>query len=114
VRERPALRERAFVAKLSADGSAFLYSTLICGRGTDVPSSIAIDAAGHAYVGGITGRATSDRERISGRLSRSSVSLTGFVLKLLPDASDLVYSTYLGGSTNDSVRPLPSTRRATQ
>ena len=96
-----------FVAQLSVDGSALLYSTIVCGRGDDVPSSIAIDAAGHAYVGGTT--ASSDFPTVNplpGGPPGGPVSVTGFVFKLLPDASDLVYSTYLGGSTNDAVQGI--------
>src|SRR5262245_3275345 len=43
-----------FVAKLSVDGGALAYSTLLCGQGDDSPSGIAIDAAGNAYVAGTT------------------------------------------------------------
>ncbi len=88
-----------FVAKLSADGSTLLYSTLLCGQGDDSPSGIAIDAAGNAYVAGST--ASSDFPLVDPiELSRGggSVGLSGFVAKLSADGSALLYSTYLGGS----------------
>jgi len=88
-----------FVAKLSVDGSALLYSTLLCGQGDDSPSSIAIDAAGSAYVAGTT--ASSDFPLVDPiELARGGgvVGISGFVSKLSPDGSQLLYSTYLGGS----------------
>src|SRR5262245_14157004 len=88
-----------FVAKLSVDGSALVYSTLLCGQGDDSPAGIAIDAAGNAYVAGTT--ASSDFPLVNPiELARGGgvIGLSGFVSKLSPDGSQLVYSTYLGGS----------------
>jgi hypothetical protein len=88
-----------FVAKLSADGSALVYSTLLCGQGDDSPSGIAIDTAGNAYVAGST--ASSDFPLVGPiELARGGgvIGLSGFVSKLSPDGSQLLYSTYLGGS----------------
>src|SRR5262249_55749547 len=42
----------AFVAKLSASGSALIYSTYLGGDGYDLASAIAIDGSGNAYVTG--------------------------------------------------------------
>lgn len=88
-----------FVAKLSVDGSALVYSTLLCGQGDDSPAGIALDAAGNAYVAGTT--ASSDFPLVDPiELARGGgvIGLSGFVSKLSPDGSQLVYSTYLGGS----------------
>jgi beta-propeller repeat-containing protein/slime mold repeat-containing protein len=88
-----------FVAKLTVDGSALVYSTLLCGQGDDSPSGIAIDAAGNAYVAGTT--ASSDFPLVDPiELARGGgvIGLSGFVAKLNPDGSQLLYSTYLGGS----------------
>ena len=88
-----------FVAKLSVDGSALVYSTLLCGQGDDSPAGIAIDAAGNAYVAGTT--ASSDFPLVDPiELARGGgvIGISGFVSKLSPDGSQLLYSTYLGGS----------------
>jgi hypothetical protein len=44
----------AFVANLHAAGTALLYSTFLAGNAFDSPNSIAINAAGNAYVTGFT------------------------------------------------------------
>src|SRR5207247_8825994 len=96
-----------FVAKLSVDGGALLYSTLLCGQGDDSPSGIAIDAAGNAYVAGTT--ASSDFPLVDPiELSRGGgpVGLSGLVSKLSPDCAQLVYSTYLGGSGSAGINCL--------
>ena len=93
-----------FVAKLSTDGTTLLYSTIICGGGDDSADGIAIDAAGNAYVAGTT--ASSDFPTVNAfQTTRrgGSVDVTGFVAKLDPDGSDLVYSTYLGGSGSEGI-----------
>ena len=96
-----------FVAKVSADGAALEYSTFLCGGGDDSPSSIGVDADGNAYVGGTTG--SSDFPTVNPiqatRLG-GPVQVTGFVSKVAPDASHLVWSTYLGGTGNDYLEDL--------
>jgi photosystem II stability/assembly factor-like uncharacterized protein len=44
----------AFVTKLSSTGSAFVYSTYLGGSATEAANGVATDAAGNAYVVGIT------------------------------------------------------------
>ena len=47
--------EDVFIAKLSPDGSALVYSTYLGGRWNDRGSAIPVDSAGDAYVTGGTG-----------------------------------------------------------
>jgi Beta-propeller repeat len=87
-----------FVTKLSADGSALVYSTYLGGSGAEYDPKIAVDAAGSAYVTGYTSPA--DFPTTPGAFDRSH-SLAyddGFVTKLNADGSALAYSTYLGGN----------------
>ena len=44
----------AFIAKLNAGGSAFVYSTYLGGSSSDAGQSIAVDTSGSAYVTGHT------------------------------------------------------------
>jgi hypothetical protein len=89
----------AFVAKLNAAGSAFVYSTYLGGSGGDSGNAIAVDANGDAYVAGET--QSSDFPLQIPLQSTLKGNSDAFVAKLLPSGSQLAYSTYLGGSSND-------------
>lgn len=103
----------AYVTKLSATGSALLYSTYVGGTrhnvstpfgvaitGSDLALGIAIDPAGDAYVTGMTDSidfpvtATAFQKAPGG-------GTDGFVTKLNPTGKALLFSTYLGGSDSD-------------
>jgi hypothetical protein len=89
----------AFVAKLTVDGSALIYSTFLGGSGGDAGNGIAVDAEGNAYVTGSTGSA--DFPTVNALQPVYGGNGNAFVAKLTPDGSSLVYSTYLGGSGGD-------------
>ena len=86
-----------FVAKLNAAGSALLYSAYIGGRSRDAGAAIAVDAAGNAYVSGVT---YSSDFPVTGRAFQGSMpgSPAAFAFKLSSTGADLLYSTYLGGA----------------
>jgi len=90
----------AFVTKINPAGSALVYSTYLGGIDNDSGSSIAIDASGSAYVTGSTNSANfpllTPIQATSGGLSDA------FVTKINPAGTALVYSTYIGGSSEDS------------
>lgn len=95
----------AFVTKISADGSALVYSTYLGGRGdegystSDYQLDIAVDPSGLAYVAGFT--SSTDFNVTSGAYqTANSGSYDAFVAMFDP-AGDLAYSTYLGGSDSD-------------
>ncbi len=89
----------AFVAKLNPTGSALVYSTYLGGSNSDIGSGIAVDSAGNAYV---TGRTFSPDFPTASPLQAVYGGVEdGFVAKLNPTGSALVYSTYLGGSNYD-------------
>src|SRR5262245_61294472 len=91
----------AFVAKVGPQGDQLLSSTILCGRGDDSPSGIAVDAAGVVYVAGST--ASSDFPTVNplpATRNNGPVDVTGFVAVLSPDVSQLLFSTYLGGDSN--------------
>ena len=99
----------AFVSKLDLRTGALVYSTYVGGGGEDHGESIAVDSAGSAYVGGTT--ASRDFPVTPGAFqtttSASSANyFDGFVLKLSPDGSRLLYSTYLGGISDDQIHAL--------
>jgi hypothetical protein len=90
----------AFVAKLNAAGSALLYSTYLGGSGEDAAWSIAIGAAGNAYITGQTS-STSFPKAHSLQPAYGGGLVDAFVAELNAAGSALVYSTYLGGSDWD-------------
>src|SRR5262249_12686738 len=90
----------AFVARLSADGSALVYSTYLGGSSFDEGDGIAVDPnTGDALV---TGATVSTNFPTANPLQPNNAGGSdAFVARLRADGSALVYSTYLGGSGND-------------
>ena len=86
-----------FVAKLSPDGGALVFSTYLGGEEQDTAAAIAVDAAGSVY---LTGTTLSNDFPTQQPLQSTRLGYGGepFVVKLSPDGRSLVYSTYLGGS----------------
>jgi len=95
----------AFVAKLAPDGNILAYSTLLGGSGAennDGRTGIAVDASGVAYVVGDT--QSSDfptKNALRTTKSGPPSSSDGFVAKINASGTELVYSTFLGGSDDD-------------
>jgi beta-propeller repeat-containing protein len=94
----------AFVAKLDPRGCTLVYSTYLGGSSFDSGTAIALDAAGNAYVTGST--QSSNFPTTAGSFQAASVSVNtfnsdAFVTKLDPGGSALIYSTYLGGGSDD-------------
>ncbi|HEY8155769.1 MAG TPA: SBBP repeat-containing protein [Myxococcota bacterium] len=86
-----------FVAKLSPDGATLLYSTYLGGGDSERVRGIAVDADGNAYLTGETSSTNFPTTPGAFQTLRAGGS-DAFVVKLAPDGSHLVYSTYLGGT----------------
>lgn len=90
----------AFVAKVSSDGASLVYATYLGGSSYDSATDIAVNAAGQVYV---TGRA--DSNNFPTTPDAFDPGYNGFVetyvAKLNTSGTDLIYSTYLGGSDYD-------------
>jgi Beta-propeller repeat len=91
----------AFIAKFNTNGSgtsSLVYCSYLGGQAQDDAADIALDTQGNAYVVGETFSA--NFPTTPGALQTSLRGpMDGFVTKVNPTASALVYSTYLGGST---------------
>ncbi len=102
----------AFVSKLNPSGTALVYSTYL--GGTAIPNTplsqgdyghaIAVDSTGAAYVTGLT--YSSDFPVTKGayqttNLAAANSTYTGFISKLNATGTELVYSTFMGGSDTD-------------
>ena len=90
-----------FVTKLNAAGTALIYSTYIGGSNADKANSIAIDASGCAYVTGQTWSSNFDITPGAFQSSYGGGDNDVFVTKLNATGSELIYSTYIGGSVGD-------------
>jgi hypothetical protein len=90
----------AFVAQLSADGSALNYSTYLGGKWNDVGGSIAVDQLGRAYVTGSTDSPNFPTRNALQPAVRSYRTSDAFVAQFTANGA-LRYSTYLGGSGTD-------------
>jgi hypothetical protein len=93
--------DNAFVTKINATGTAFIYSTFLGGRGENVSLAIAADASGNAYVTGTT--TAPDFPTVNPLQATNLGNGDAFITKINPSGSALVYSTYLGGSTGADV-----------
>ncbi len=90
-----------FVTKLNPTGSALVYSTYLGGTGDDDSGGIAVDSAGNAYVAGVTSSANFPTTPGAFQLTLGG-STDAFVTKLNPTGSALAYSTYLGGTGDET------------
>ena len=91
----------AFVTKFAPDGSAVLYSTYLGGGGLDQGQDIKVSPTGEAYVTGVAGSASFPVTVGAYQTGFRGGGRDAFVAKLNASGSDLVYSTYIGGSGND-------------
>jgi hypothetical protein len=97
----------AFVAKLNPAGTALLYATYLGGSQQDAASSIAIDSAGEAFVGG--GTTSTDFPVTPGVVQgarEAKNNTAGFIAKFNASGSALVYSTFLSGNSSDYVSSI--------
>lgn len=88
-----------FIAKVSQDGSALVYSTYLGSRSPDVVAGIAIDGARNAYV---TGQTLSDRFPAKDPLFATKpggpFDTSAFVSKLNATGSAILFSSYLASN----------------
>ncbi|HWT01381.1 MAG TPA: SBBP repeat-containing protein [Pyrinomonadaceae bacterium] len=97
----------AFAAKLAAGGGSLVYSTYLGGSRADNAAGIAIDAAGNAYVVGGTASANFPvANALQPAKGDAFADSDGFVTKINPAGSALLYSTYLGGEFTDEARAV--------
>ena len=90
----------SFVTEVKSDGSAWVYSTLLGGSGSDDALGIAVDSAGEAYVAGQTN--STDFPTLNPAQSSNGGGYDVFVTKLNSDGTALLFSTYYGSSLDES------------
>ncbi len=89
----------AFLTKVNAAGSSFLFSTYFGGSGLETGFGVAVDSLGNPY---ITGRTTSTDLPLTGATQGNSGGGTdAFVAEFNANGTARLFSTYLGGTGED-------------
>jgi len=103
----------AFVAKFDNLGTNLFYLTYLGGSGNDRATAIAVDNSGNAYVAGYTDSPNFPTnnalyKNISGTLNQhlGFYPVDAFVAEINTNGSQLVFSTYLGGSQEDGANGI--------
>ena len=94
-----------FIAKLSPDLSQLAYSTYAGGRGTTAVNALTVDPQGSAIAAGYTS-STDLPIKNAPQITYGGGDRDGFIVRLTPQGGDYIFSTYLGGSGNDTINDL--------
>lgn len=97
-----------FVTEVNAKGNGLVYSTFLGGSNGlgDSAYGLALDSSNNAYISGITGSpnfpvTATGYDKKCGTDGLCNGNYDGFMAKLNPTGSALLYSTFLGGSAYD-------------
>jgi hypothetical protein len=94
----------AFVLKLNPTGTAAVYASCLKGNGDSTGQWIAVDSRGDAIITGATYATNLPVTSNALQKTYAGNPYDGFVAKLSPNGTSLLYSTYLGGSSDDEPR----------
>ena len=89
-----------FIAKMDTLAHTLVYSTFLGGQCGQRASGIAVDTSGNAYITG--GTCSTDFPTVSPIQGNLKGESDAFVTKINASGNAIVYSTYLGGSTQES------------
>ncbi|MFC1539731.1 SBBP repeat-containing protein, partial [Candidatus Latescibacterota bacterium] len=87
-----------FATKINQIGSALIYSSYVGGSGQDNGRKILLDSSGNAYIAGNTKSSNFPTTLGAYDETFNGPVHDGFVYKLNSSGSELIFSTYLGGS----------------
>ena len=90
----------AFVAKVNPSGTGLVYAGFLGGSDRDVGRGIAVDAAGNAYVTGVT-NSRNFPAVVGPDTSYNGGDKDAFVAKVNQSGTALLYAGFLGGSNGD-------------
>lgn len=99
--------QNGFVEKFSADGTTLDYATYLSGQnGNTAPAAIAGDSSDDAYIAGYT--TASGYPTLSALVPRIVGATSGFLTKLNPAGSGIVFSTFIPGTGVTSLALNPA------
>jgi hypothetical protein len=99
--------EQAFLAKLSPDGRTLLFFAYIGGLGIDEAVRVVLDSSQNIIISGYTSAPNFPVvNAIQPTNAGAANTFDIFVMKLLPDLSDIVFSTYIGSDGSESAPGL--------
>jgi hypothetical protein len=98
----------AFVAKVEPDGTGLEYAGYIGGQRIDEGHDIAVDATGAAYLAGETNSTQNlgFPVLVGPDLTYNGNFSDGFVAKVEPDGTALIYAGYIGGAGEDAATSI--------
>jgi hypothetical protein len=92
-------RRDVFVTKIHPSGKSLMFSTYLGGASLDFGKDLSLGSSGTIWVTGYTG--SDDFPVKDAIFSELSGKLDAFITQLDASGNSLVFSTYLGGSSND-------------
>jgi PKD repeat protein len=102
----------AFVAKVNASGSTFLYCGYLGGSGNDAAHGIALDSERYAYIAGSTDSSPATFPEVVGPRLTYGGGGDAFVAKVDTVGHGLVFCGYVGGSQEDRGAAIACDSRA--
>jgi len=92
-----------FVTKFAADGQSLVFSTFLGGASNDYGAGIVVEN-GYVYVAGYT--TSSGFPTVNANDSTYNGGVDCFISKLAIDGQSIVFSTFLGGASDDIMRDI--------
>jgi hypothetical protein len=92
--------------KISANGSSLLYGTFMGSSGDDRTWALQLDAAGNYWCAGQCGSGTYPTTACAYDNTYNGGISDGFISEFSASGSQLLYSTFIGGTSNDEVYAL--------
>ena len=97
----------AFIAKVGSSGAALEYAGYIGGAGFDFGRGVAVDAAGRAYVTGVTSsEEDSFPVAVGPDLTFNGGARDAFIASVTSDGTALAYAGYIGGAGVDQANAV--------
>ncbi len=90
----------AFITKLNTTGTGIVFSSFLGGSSYDTADGLSIDSNNNIYLSGTTG--SDNFPTYKGLNASRNGGDDGFIAKLNSTGNGLIFSTYLGGSSNEN------------